>query len=182
MGWTKRQAKKIRKFERLVGLNKRIRRRFGGCSKTAFIYHTDADSIAGIHRLSEVKADSIFIEKTAQAVIMAKRLKIKIPPDIIHLFDDMLLNDADIHFPYLTDLENKIIRYRAEGKKLSHIARAVSGGNKGASRRNYTTQQIRYTLQKIRNKIRENEDPAKPQKEQVKNFIDKIASGKELKK
>jgi hypothetical protein len=182
MAWTHKQARGIRKRERFVGLNKWIRKKFQGCSKTAFIYHTDADSIEGIYRTSEVKADSKFTGAAAWALIMAKRAGIKIPDDIIHLFNDMLIKGEDIHFPYLSDIENRIIRYRADGKNLPDIARAVSGGRRGARRNSYTTQQIRYTLQKIRNKIREHEDTAKPQKEQVKNFIDKIAGGKEFKK
>jgi len=175
--WNPKDAKKISKRERLVGLNKWIRRKWKGSSRNAFIYNPDADCETSIQRITEIRTKYEEREKIEYAkwVLRRQRLKLKVPFDIIHLFDIMLIEKGAIHFPYLTPIENKIITYRADGKSLPQIARAVSGGNKGARRNSYKTKDIHYLLRTIRDKIRHLDSQIrKPKKKQIIDFMNQI--------
>ena len=127
MAWEPEEVKEIRKQSYYDGKNKRLMRKHEGCNRTAYIYNTDADTEKELERIAEIKT-KISEKETIQIAkdnLRRLRLRIKMPKDIIHLFDDLLIRHDNIYFPYLTHTENLIIRHRANGKSLPQIAKAM---------------------------------------------------------
>jgi len=83
-----------------------------------------------------------------------KKAKLRAPEDLKKLkaFKD-ILNGKQLDYPYLSDIENRILTLRTLGKSRANIARALSGGH---SRHSYTSSRVKYLLQTARQKIREN--------------------------
>jgi hypothetical protein len=131
------------KADRRDGLNRRRYNRHEGRKKAFYVWVKGADG----HAQSIVK----FITKDVQP----EKVKLRGPADLKESkpFSD-ILRGKKLSYSFLNDTENRILTMRSLGKTRSQIARALSGGR---SRRSYTSNQIKYLLQKSRQKIRENE-------------------------
>ena len=84
-------------------------------------------------------------EKSLSKDLFCQPDKLFYPPEVIR---------CEVNFPFLTDLENRLLTKQAQGNTIKKIARAFSGGY---GKKSYNYNQIKYRIRKAKEKIREYE-------------------------
>ncbi len=131
--------------EIIDGVNKRTRWGWEGKSKCAFVIVRDRKG-----RI--VDAFTTTKRKPGPKPATEKKAWLRGPVDLRESTEfQNILKGHKLEFPFLSDLENRILILRSLGKPIKDIARALSGGR---SRQSLDAGSVKYLLQNARKKIR----------------------------
>ncbi len=131
--------------EIIDAVNKRTRWRWEGKSKCAFVIVRDRKG-------KIVEAFCPTQNKPGPKPATEKKAWLRGPDDLRRSKEfQNILDGNKLEFPFLLDLENRVLTMRSLGKSRKQIARALSGGR---VRRSLDAKRIGYILRRARGKIR----------------------------
>ncbi len=131
--------------EIIDGVQKRTRWRYEGKSKCAFVIVRDRKG-------KIVEAFCPTQNKPGPKPATEKKAWLRGPDDLKESAEfQNILDGHKLDYPFLSDIENRVLIMKALGKSRKQIARALSGGR---VRRSLNANRIGYILRRARSKIR----------------------------
>lgn len=151
MRWPSSDIWDLRRMDRIVG---RYKRKFPNREGKKNCYFADFNEGIFSDDLEFDESHRTFKRKGGK-VKKAKPIKLKGPPDIVCRYSfRKILKGEKLDYPFLTELENKILTKKALGWSWNKIAKRYSGGN---NRRSLKASRVKNILHDCYDKIRLNE-------------------------